>query len=764
LQRKFSGIYLSVVSDVNAFVLFSPKHGTNHSRTSIFLENGCPSSSSHIVGTESGRRHVLQLDSIMRLDCAVMVRTASSIITMVVTVLHSVEKDCGVPGAELHRTQITLSAPLANYKSLDLDKQSPFLHLQLMSPTNFTSAARSLTTLMLHLNYNGNTEMRLTAIQMRAWLNGRIKLLSVASADSKSWTIEVDSAAHPDPHTTITCQYSSGDYLERSSKSEGDMHSDDTINIHWTVQYVVAENSTFTDKTVTKRVTTQFRITPDVVYSLLPMLKDENLINTAVLSGKQASVPMKIFAVTEAGDLNDVTSNSHCLSSESRVLKSSPTCSSLYVDGSELRGMGKIKVHVHFEALTTSVEITVWYPRLPITVWISDPILNAVKDWQIAVWKWLPGSRRRREARQFGCVNRITVRSNTPNIDYGSAPVVVAEDAVSVRRLVVEGVVDIDLDIERVPQRPREYIVSTFVQNTLTHKYQDIELIALRNSNDILLSVSLHSPAACSEPDSKAIAQVEYPVQVQFDEKPKIAGSPAPDINYNGSIISVASSTSSNWHSELLLGLIIVFGALIGIVYAVGARARRPFNEGYEKLVLPILTRLSSSSSCGKDENSQEWVWLSKAQIDSASIHSRYSQKSTVDIAATASAAANSSSLSIGSTQRSVSYRGSEISVFISPQPAIAINHDSLSRHTTSWRGRPKVKLARNAMIDSSSSEHNLSRYSNANGLFVFRHGYGFGVQCIEYKDSWCRRGAIAAERCAERNLSNIDGVRETVA
>lgn len=48
----------------------------------------------------------------------------------------------------------------------------------------------------------------------------------------------------------------------------------------------------------------------------------------------------------------------------------------------------------------------------------------------------------------------------------------VTEDVVSVRRLAAEGVVDIDLDIEPVPTRPHEYIVSSFIQNTLTHKYQ----------------------------------------------------------------------------------------------------------------------------------------------------------------------------------------------------------------------------------------------------------------------------------------------------
>lgn len=57
------------------------------------------------------------------------------------------------------------------------------------------------------------------------------------------------------------------------------------------------------------------------------------MVNTAVLSGKQAALPMRIFSVTEGGNLNDVTSNSNCMSAESRVLKASPTCSSVYVDG-----------------------------------------------------------------------------------------------------------------------------------------------------------------------------------------------------------------------------------------------------------------------------------------------------------------------------------------------------------------------------------------------------------------------------------------------
>ncbi|VIO91805.1 Uncharacterized protein BM_BM7072 [Brugia malayi] len=959
---------------MNAFVLFSPQYGTN--RTTIFLQDGCPSRSSSIVGTESGRRYVLPLDSIRRLDCAVMIKIASTVISLgkpfvdlvavadvsilsdirqplcvtaqltlstsvtvpvscilspfdsarqscllriivpyswfplnngdkqIVTLLYSTNKECGALHAELYRTKITLLSPSPNYRSFDLDKQFPTLHLQLLSPTNFTFATSSLTTLLLHFDYYGNNETRFSSIQIRIWLNNYLKLLSVTSADPRLWTIQVENSAHPDAYMTFTCQYHSSlsldGNLERYSgyimmmlikvkgstgtKSETQSKAIDSnlIRVHWEVQYFVSENSTYTGKTTTKTVATQFRIFSDFVYALLPMIKGENLINTAVLSGKQSALPMRIFSVTEGGSLNDVTSSSYCLSAESRVLKASPTCSFIYVDGSELRGMSKVKVYVHFQTLATSIEVTVWYPRLPITVWISDPVLNAIKDWQIAVWKWLP-SKRKREARQFGCINkyqqaeirilasyyvgdketgeriylsgdrdilfdvtsltmnhvhssnigvaivlprqdrifvvahrpgsaRITVRSNTPSIDYGSTPIVVTEDAVSVRRLAVEGVADIALDIEQFPRRAHEYVISTFVQNTLTYKYQhatlvcrlyfsdeqmleltdipsehyvlrgwssdeqavvlnhglnshNIELIVLQNVKNVLISVSLHGPAQCSEPDSKAIVQVEYPVQIEFNERKLISTSSI--TNYNSSTRMKSITNSGSWNSEVLLGLIIFLAAIIGVVHAIGSKAKQPFNEGYEKLVLPILTRLSSSSSCGKDENSQEWIWLSKAQIDSASMNSRYSQKSTMDVAD------NISNVSTGSIQRSISYRGSEISVFISPQPAVAINFDSLGRHTMSWRDRSKPNLTRNAIVDSSSSEHNLSSYTHS---YVNSNGYNFIPVVLDgnEKSPWSREETIASKpkqvcwQHIDRDFSfdsmpDMDGVRETV-
>jgi hypothetical protein len=48
-------------------------------------------------------------------------------------------------------------------------------------------------------------------------------------------------------------------------------------------------------------------------------------------------------------------------------------------------------------------------------------------------------------------------------------------------------------------------------------------------------------------------------------------------------------------------------------------------HNGYEKLVMPIIARLSSSGSLASEqvaegENTKEWVWMPKNQLDNMSV------------------------------------------------------------------------------------------------------------------------------------------------
>ncbi|MFH4983061.1 hypothetical protein AB6A40_009770 [Gnathostoma spinigerum] len=279
----------------------------------------------------------------------------------------------------------------------------------------------SLSTILSYFKFSNQTSP-FKAIQIKVWMDPRLRILSASPASSK-WALRVESIDEPLSTTTFTCTFLEEEpveswdgfvfsiFLEMNADPEILAHSPNLsvseIALHWEVTYFFDTNATVEGKTLPVRKTTLFKVIPDVPYTVIPIAKDSDLINTAVLSGRQTSTPMRIFTVSEGAQLRDVTSRCHCISAESRVLKTSPTCTSVYVDGSELRGISKIKVHVHYETWTTSTEFTVWYPKVPITVWISDPVLNAIKDWKVAMWRWLPRERQKKDARQFACINKF---------------------------------------------------------------------------------------------------------------------------------------------------------------------------------------------------------------------------------------------------------------------------------------------------------------------------------------------------------------------
>jgi len=55
--------------------------------------------------------------------------------------------------------------------------------------------------------------------------------------------------------------------------------------------------------------------------SLLCFFQDTELLNTAVLTGKRVSVPVKVLGVEADGSITDITNSSRCRSSEQDVLK-----------------------------------------------------------------------------------------------------------------------------------------------------------------------------------------------------------------------------------------------------------------------------------------------------------------------------------------------------------------------------------------------------------------------------------------------------------
>ncbi|KAL0130525.1 hypothetical protein PUN28_002272 [Cardiocondyla obscurior] len=132
-----------------------------------------------------------------------------------------------------------------------------------------------------------------------------------------------------------------------------------------------------------RKLQARLEIQKDDIQAVLPISKNWEVMNTAVLTGRQVSQGMKVFIVSQAGTVADVTLQSSCHSEDESVLKVSSSCSSVYVDGSEIRGSSNASVLVKYGTYTGLARFTVWMPELPLEVTVTDTRLNQIKGWKV---------------------------------------------------------------------------------------------------------------------------------------------------------------------------------------------------------------------------------------------------------------------------------------------------------------------------------------------------------------------------------------------
>ncbi|KAI4500832.1 hypothetical protein M0802_004043 [Mischocyttarus mexicanus] len=132
-----------------------------------------------------------------------------------------------------------------------------------------------------------------------------------------------------------------------------------------------------------RKLQARLEIQKDDIQAVLPISKNWEVMNTAVLTGRQVSQGMKVFIVSQAGTVADVTLQSSCHSEDESVLKVSSSCSSVYVDGSEIRGSSNASVLVKYGTYTGLAKFTVWMPEFPLEVTVGDTRLSQIKGWKV---------------------------------------------------------------------------------------------------------------------------------------------------------------------------------------------------------------------------------------------------------------------------------------------------------------------------------------------------------------------------------------------
>ncbi|CAI2347439.1 unnamed protein product [Caenorhabditis sp. 36 PRJEB53466] len=329
--------------------------------------------------------------------------------TSVVSVSYTISEKCDQNFHDLPQHLVEINSKMAKQK-IDWLANATDVSVTLRSSASQSFSQNSMQTMFLHVNSWGNETQ---PMEIRLWVDSRMSIETVYPT-SPNWTIRVSSASRPFFYTSLTCKPQEGmtgfnDNIVAiliKMVSSTEVMKDDVV-LHWHVIFGSPAGNNAPDD---HKVATKFSVISDEIAAVIIVPRRNELMNMAVISGQQVTSSLRVFTVSIGAKPEDVTSLSHCISSDANILKVSPTCSSVYLDGSETNGSSDAQIYAHFLRYTTAFSFRVWYPKLPLKIWTSSSQLSAIKDWKVGFWRDLPslgGVKRSRAARQFACVNRF---------------------------------------------------------------------------------------------------------------------------------------------------------------------------------------------------------------------------------------------------------------------------------------------------------------------------------------------------------------------
>ncbi|XP_052510894.1 transmembrane protein 132B [Budorcas taxicolor] len=217
-----------------------------------------------------------------------------------------------------------------------------------------------------------------------------VKITAVRVSSEDQWAVqeEIDNDS-VQTTATLTCV---GHHPDTQSRTNGSFYEILQVDfgvdnssglagaqqITWQVEYPVEDAPR-------ELVVSEIFISQTSFVGIVPLAMDSEVLNTAILTGKVVSVPVKVVAVQEDGSVVDVSEAVECRSADEDVIKVSNGCDSIFVNGKEMKSKVDTIVNFTHQHFTSQLEVTVWVPRLPLQVEISDTELSQIKGWRIPV-------------------------------------------------------------------------------------------------------------------------------------------------------------------------------------------------------------------------------------------------------------------------------------------------------------------------------------------------------------------------------------------
>ncbi|KAM5248233.1 transmembrane protein 132A [Ctenodactylus gundi] len=229
-------------------------------------------------------------------------------------------------------------------------------------------------------------------LSLRIKVKRGLQVTAARLAQPALWSAKLDRFKGSKHHTTlITCH--------RAELLEPDASPPELAEFLW-VDFMV-ENGTGGGMAVTRPVTWQLEYpgqAPDAekdkmvweivvserdVRALVPLAEAEELVNMAPLTGVPQHIPVHLVTVEAGGALAEVTEHIGCESANTQVLQVSEACDAVFVAGTESRGAEAVRVDFWWRRLRASLRLTVWAPRLPLHIELTDSTLEQVRGWRV---------------------------------------------------------------------------------------------------------------------------------------------------------------------------------------------------------------------------------------------------------------------------------------------------------------------------------------------------------------------------------------------
>ncbi|XP_071338443.1 transmembrane protein 132C isoform X1 [Trachinotus anak] len=146
----------------------------------------------------------------------------------------------------------------------------------------------------------------------------------------------------------------------------------------WQVEYPASHAAT-------QEAETEIRLAQEDLAGIVPLAMDSEILNTAVLTGKTVAVPVKVVTIGIDASVTDISEAVKCRSTDEDVVKVSERCDYVFVNGKEMKGKVKMMVNFTYGYLSAQLELSVWIPRLPLQIEVSDTELSQIKGWRVPI-------------------------------------------------------------------------------------------------------------------------------------------------------------------------------------------------------------------------------------------------------------------------------------------------------------------------------------------------------------------------------------------